>query len=236
MSKSKKRRSASSAKAALPNEVPRGDKSSSSSAVGPVRDYALLVALGREAAQRMGDSLWEIGDLALEVETTYGESDLQRFADDIDVPFKTVQGARTTARRWPEKPKRLGFSICQQLNAQIDRFKLLRDNPDMTYAQARKIAQTRADVGRKARSQIRQMWGAAMRRLGILLPDIKNMIDLEDEIPSLSEDEIEQLDDVLKGGIDLMTDLRSVLDSKEIDAEAAEAEEAEDVTMSGGSA
>src|SRR5262249_18401922 len=118
--------------------------------------------------------------------------------------------------------KSLDFSICQQLNAQIDRAKLVRDNPNMTYAQARKIAQTRADIGRKARSLIRQLWGTAMRRLGNLLPVVKNMTDHEDELSSLSEEEREQLDEMLKNGIDLMTDLRSVLGSKEIDFEEEE--------------
>src|SRR5438045_987593 len=58
-------------------------------------EYADLVERGRAAVAAMAGHMWELGDLARQVETRYGEGRLQQFADDVGVPFKTVQSART---------------------------------------------------------------------------------------------------------------------------------------------
>jgi hypothetical protein len=76
------------------------------------------VMRGRELAQAADQCPWELGDLALEVipfreaggriedQRAYGKA-VRSFADEIGVEFRTLQGYRETATRYPA-PTRVG--------------------------------------------------------------------------------------------------------------------------------
>jgi hypothetical protein len=130
----------------------------------PDAAYAALVERGRAAVAGMHRSLWELGDAAAEVETKWGEEKLQDFARDVGAPYKTVQAARTTAQKWPDKSKRLDFSISQQLNAQIDRHDIARRRPGITWAEARDLASRRRGK-RRDPSEVDRLIGQVQRRL-----------------------------------------------------------------------
>ncbi len=139
----------------------------------PDAEYAALVERGRAAVRDMARSLWELGDAACEVETKYDENRLQRFAADVGTKFKTVQSARTTVKKWPEKSRRLDFSTCQALNAQIDRHNIARRRPDITMAQARDLVKRRKKK-RDEPSEVERLVGQLNRGLlNILKPLIE---------------------------------------------------------------
>jgi hypothetical protein len=92
------------------------------------------------------------------------------------VPFKTVQSARTTARKWPEKSRRLDFSTCQALNAQIDREDIVRQQPDITLAEARELVRRRKDA-RADLSVVEKMIGQLNRKLLAVLETLSALND-----------------------------------------------------------
>ena len=52
----------------------------------------------READREQQDSLWTKGDIALEVDTKYGEGSLERFAEDVGVSANRLWELRNTSR------------------------------------------------------------------------------------------------------------------------------------------
>ena len=63
--------------------------------------YNRAVKSARAASNRAGEANWIIGDAALAVATAYGESRLERFADDIGYKIGTVRNLRTCAANYP---------------------------------------------------------------------------------------------------------------------------------------
>jgi hypothetical protein len=157
--------------------------------------YADLVARGRAAVAGMHRSLWELGDAAAEVETKWGEHKLQDYAVDVGVPYKTLQSARTTARAWPEKSRRLDFSTCQALNAQIDRHNIARRRPDITMAEARDLV-TRRRARRDDPSELDRLVGQVQRRLLNLLLSLTVLN--EQELAAVDSDSRRELWDRLE--------------------------------------
>src|SRR5690606_37432214 len=76
-------------------------------------------------------SQWVLGDLALEVETTYGGGQLQEYADAIGVELKTLEKFRMVARAY-ELEKRfsnLPWSLHLVFASQPDRHELIKSSP-----------------------------------------------------------------------------------------------------------
>ncbi len=70
-----------------------------------------IVEAGRAAREASDGAQWTLGDLAAQVETRYGERDLQKFADAIEVNYDTLLDYRTTARRFPVRYRTSSFSL-----------------------------------------------------------------------------------------------------------------------------
>jgi hypothetical protein len=110
-------------------------------------DYEALVAAGKAAVKTETGTLWAIGDLACQVETSYGEGKLQQYAQDIDVEYSTLQERRRVSARWPKpdenldqdpKSRRSGlsWSVHHIFAARGDRFELIDRYPTVRKARA----------------------------------------------------------------------------------------------------
>lgn len=122
--------------------------------------YEALVEAGREARKQADDMQWVEGDLALRVEALpaterprhpeTGEfladeiKALKRYAEDVDIPYSTLQKYRKTAEAWPpsERSRAVGWAIHYVLITQEDRFDLIQ--PGMTYREAQQLVRGRA--------------------------------------------------------------------------------------------
>lgn len=60
-----------------------------------------ICELGRQANQTRENSQWILGDLALEVEVTYGGDSIGKFAREINAEKETIMRYRTVAKAWP---------------------------------------------------------------------------------------------------------------------------------------
>src|SRR5690606_39211240 len=125
-----------------------------------------LVERGRVAAQ----SQWVLGDLALEVETVYGERRLQEYADAISVEYGSIRRYRDVSKAY-ESAKRFAdvpWSVHMVLAGQPDRHELLKSRPSdhgvgkdrWTVGAARKLVKQRKDED----WSVEDMWDQACKR------------------------------------------------------------------------
>src|SRR6516165_5270736 len=95
--------------------------------------YNRAVKSARAASNRAGEANWIIGDAALAVATAYGESRLERFADDIGYKIGTVRNLRTCAANYPpaEVARDLQSHTVYMVFGKLDeRFTLITDGND----------------------------------------------------------------------------------------------------------
>lgn len=121
--------------------------------------YESLVEAGREARAQADNMQWVEGDLALQVEALPADERprepetglfvadetkaLKRYAEDVDIPYKTVKEYRRVAHAWPTARRLavVSWGAHQALAGQDDRFELI--TVKTTAAKARKIARQR---------------------------------------------------------------------------------------------
>lgn len=108
----------------------------------PRRPWSDLVAAGRRAVTTHN---WKLGDLALEVETSYGGSELHRYALDVGVDTNSLRVYRYVAVQWPRDNRltRVSWTVHMVLAAQDDRFELIETVT--TVAAARELVRTRKE-------------------------------------------------------------------------------------------
>lgn len=105
--------------------------------------YESLVKQGRQAAK----SQWTIGDLAIKVEVNYGEGDIQQYAEDIGVDYRTLLDYRTVARAYLKSERsELPWSVHRVLASQDDRIELVKDTA-LTYRAAQALVRGRKEKG-----------------------------------------------------------------------------------------
>jgi len=106
-----------------------------------VRSWDELVAEGRLAIDGFQ---WKLGDLAGEVETSYGEASLAAYAAEVGVNGSTLMVYRSVARAYPESFIRIkiSFGAAQVFAAQPDRLELAGSR-EWTVAQARELVASR---------------------------------------------------------------------------------------------
>lgn len=101
------------------------------------KDYEGLVEQGIKVVNKQENMNWELGELALDVGSTYGEGKLEQFAEDIGINYSTLQACIATVRAWPQKLTRVSFwKTHQTLNNHPDRYKIMADNPKISSRQA----------------------------------------------------------------------------------------------------
>jgi DNA polymerase-3 subunit beta len=85
-----------------------------------------LVDEGVAARKDHDGAAWKLGELALEVETHYGEHDLERYAEQIGVAYRTLLDYRRVAKAFSERSEKLTWTHHQIVAAHPKRQKLLR--------------------------------------------------------------------------------------------------------------
>jgi hypothetical protein len=117
--------------------------------------YTGLVQQGQAAMAQGANAMWQLGKLASEVETHYGQNLLQRYADDIDCNYQTLKRCRTTFKAWDRQKGPHGpivgsgpFAVCRALVPLPNRAQLLAADPGMTERAALEHARAFRDVVR----------------------------------------------------------------------------------------
>jgi hypothetical protein len=91
------------------------------------RDWETIVTQALEARKEIDGGQWEIGDLADQVESNYGEDSIGRFAVDIGIPKETVRRWRSVSRAFPieDRIDFLSHTHHRVVASREDRFELL---------------------------------------------------------------------------------------------------------------
>jgi hypothetical protein len=132
-----------------------------------------LVAEGIEARRTRDGAQWRLGDLALEVETTYGGHELERYAEDVGVEYNTLRDYRDTAKAYgiDERSSNLSWSHHRAVRSQSDRQDWIRQAIEKRWSvrtltshaialsvQTRLAAERQLDVARE-RLRLTREWG-----------------------------------------------------------------------------
>jgi hypothetical protein len=120
---------------------------------------------GIEARKQLEGAQWCLGDLAREIETTYGKADLQAYADAIGVEYHTLLNYRHVSKRFESSRRRENLTWSHHERLAIAIFTHARGEVDEWLARAetegwsvRKLARmVEADTARKK-------WEAQQRR------------------------------------------------------------------------
>jgi hypothetical protein len=112
--------------------------------VGPKIDYDEAVAEGKQILAGIESSrgrLMRLGELADQVKKDYGGHRLKAFAKDIGIAACTLARCRSVYRAWEgkEAPAPVSYSVMQELQDHDHRLELVRNNPNMTKREARRI-------------------------------------------------------------------------------------------------
>jgi hypothetical protein len=143
-----------------------------------VQQYEDLVRDGRRLSV---DSTWQLGDLALTVESRYGESSLKSYADDIGISYPTLMGYRRLSAAYGSRMyerSSLLPSVALILINQPDREELLKLSP--TAAEARTLVRDRkakeaagdTEPGNVATAPSEDLYGARLKALRRALRDL----------------------------------------------------------------
>jgi len=126
-----------------------------------------FVSRGIELREKADGVQWELGALALTVETTYGARDFQKFADAIGIGFLTLQDYRYVVSRFSGRPDNLPIGVLRALSAKDNREELLKRAvaEKWTVKRAREEANPPAEVKgtrqefeeRQAQSKIKKL-------------------------------------------------------------------------------
>ncbi len=92
-----------------------------------MEEYDELVIRGRSLHQMISNHQMEIGELADQVETKYGDETLLQYAADIGIDYATLKNYRTTYGAWKKEPRRpKSYSVARILNRYPHKQELLQ--------------------------------------------------------------------------------------------------------------
>jgi hypothetical protein len=105
--------------------------------------YDEAVERGRNLVLVMKDSLFELGRITDRLEPKYGDSTLQRFAEEIGIDYGTLKSYRTTHKAWKDKSVRpKSFSVAKALNPHPRKAEIIQEKPDISVNDAVKEVET----------------------------------------------------------------------------------------------
>jgi hypothetical protein len=142
----------------------------------PKVDYDAAVAEGRRIVADIEGRRMRLGQLADQVATGYGDESLKRFAVEIGIKAVSLERCRSVFRAWKGKkaPAPKSYSVAQELQAYPDRFELLKNNPDMSKREARKLrGERREDDSGPQRKNAKRWFRDVVRRAVQVLADTK---------------------------------------------------------------
>src|SRR5437660_653857 len=106
-------------------------------------DYDEAVREGKEivAQTESSQGRLRLGELADQLQTSYGEQTLKRFAKDLGIASCTLARLRSVHRAWAEieGPAPQFYSVAQVLQAHPNRAAIVKANPQITKRQAMKL-------------------------------------------------------------------------------------------------
>jgi hypothetical protein len=105
-------------------------------------EYEALVKKAIDALAQKSGAQWIIAECAAKIEKKYGESTLERFANEINLDYSTIRYYRITFQAWQDIPQNVGwptFWTAKELNRHPDRFQIISEKPDITKLEARQI-------------------------------------------------------------------------------------------------
>jgi hypothetical protein len=107
----------------------------------------------------MKESQFQLGRIAHQLESKYGDKTLERFAGDIGIDDGTLKSYRTTYKAWKDLPVRpKSYSVARVLNRHPDRAEIIQDNPDITVKEAEeKVREWKAQHRVSEKGKTRQL-------------------------------------------------------------------------------
>lgn len=110
-------------------------------------EWESLTTEGIEAAQAMDRNRWYIGDLAGKVVGRYGENAIGKYAGEIQVNQKTLEGYERVSGFWTKKSARGAFvnlswshyRLAMELGTQSKAFRFLRECSDNSRSVAESV-------------------------------------------------------------------------------------------------
>lgn len=103
-------------------------------------DWNELVQRGRSAKERLAQAKFDLGDLAGEVETSYGGGQLQAYAEAIEIEYGTLRKYGWVAKAFSENVlgrTKAPWSVYEMLAGREDRYEILAEQERWTVAQMR---------------------------------------------------------------------------------------------------
>lgn len=150
-------------------------------------NYRHYVNQGLQAQKYVNEYQWVLGKFASLVEIDYGRGQLKKYAADIHCHYDTLKDYRTTYNAWPTEEGRPAFWIARVLNSHPNRYAIIKQNPNLTYREAKDIMRKFRGPQPGARSQRRSQQQAPQ-------PDETITVEpLEAEPPQLTIDQLRAL-------------------------------------------
>jgi hypothetical protein len=145
-------------------------------------DWETLIFAGIAARQRKDHTQWELGDLARQVETSYGGHTLENYAEGIGMEHYTLQQYRWVATQYElsVRTDNLSWSHHERVAARDDRLDWLRRAAEAGWS----VHQLRSEVHARDIAEAKQREEAVRRRNEEeFLPKVQI---LAESIPSLA--------------------------------------------------
>jgi hypothetical protein len=96
------------------------------------------LARGKALVEDLSGKQYELGELADEIEKSYGDDTLGEYAEAIGITYDTLKGYRYVWRRWKDSPvKPHNFSVAKALASYKDRNWYIQEWPNDTEEEAR---------------------------------------------------------------------------------------------------
>jgi len=153
--------------------LPKADRIPADPVVEKV-DYDRAVAEAKQIVgqvEKSEERLMRVGELAHKIEKDHGPHKFKKFAKDIGKAPCTLKRWLSTYRAWVEAPAPPKcWSVAQDLQAHPRRFDLIRQHPEMTKSEARKMMrqfkkeQAQANPASHLRENMKRWWRAFNQR------------------------------------------------------------------------
>lgn len=176
-----------------------------------MREWQELVDEGRRIESGRN---WALGDLALEVQTAYGEQTLERFADEVGVPYESLRDYRFVASRYESalRNAHLAWSVYKTFAPLDDRHDVIGSRPQWTVAAARDFVAHRKSVVREVTEHVdraRLAIADAIRVVTDVGLDAAKREELRPKLQQLADEVGALLTNVFAGDVDV--ELRNLL-------------------------
>jgi hypothetical protein len=103
--------------------------------------YDVAVREGKEIIANEKRGQLKLGELADNLEPKYADRTLATFAKEIGIGACTLERHRSVYRAWKDKPAPgpVSYAVLRALQDHPDRCNIVKENPDLTQAEARKL-------------------------------------------------------------------------------------------------